>query len=183
MSYIIPKGEITLTDMKKFRHDAEDAAIDRAVDLKVAPSREQLSVRGFENVLDAGTATEQWNTAPLLLINTPYSIFTLAVPAPTLPANRLAVFYKVGIETVPVPVSLLTFRTGGFVGNIIAEFDLEQIINSLEMEGFFSQPVVIDPQTLFSIQVTSRIATLVFARVQLGGLIVEPVGQRIAGGT
>ena len=170
--------------MTNYRNDAVEAAIARALKLAVAPSRLQLTVRGFENVLDAGTAVDQWRTAAIAAVSTAavpaaYSCFQ-AVAAPVMAATRLAVFYKVMIETVPCPVAVLTFRTGGALGNITAEFDLEQLVNALETEGYFSQPVVIEPNEVWAAQVTGRIATGVFARVQLGGYIIEPVGRLIA---
>lgn len=179
MSYIIPKDELTLTDMRAFRDAAINAGIARAVALKIASTPKELTVRCFENIFDAATALEQWNTAALAAVGTAYSCFQ-AVAAPTLAANKLAVFYKVGVETVPIPVSLLTFRSGGAAGNITSEFDLEQLINGEVTEGYFSEVQVIDPQRQFAIQVTCRIATAALARIQLGGFIIEPVGQRIA---
>lgn len=181
LSILLPKGELTLTDMKAFRMAAIEAGINRAINLKVAPNREGLDVRHFENIFDAAAALDQWNTAALAVVGTAYSVFQAAA-APTLAANKLAVFYKVGVESVaPWPVSLLTFRDGPATGNIRYEFDLEQIINALEAEGYFSEPVIIDPQRQFAVQVTARVATGVLARVQLGAFIIEPKGQRLSG--
>lgn len=177
--YLIPKDELSITDQKNFRTAAVNAAIARAVDLKIASSSRELSVRPFECILDAGAALDQWNTAALAVVGTAYSVFQ-AVAAPTLAANKLAVFFKVGIETAPSPVSLLTFRSGGAAGNIIAEVDTEQIINGLTPEGYFSECIVIDPTRMFAIQVLARIATGVLARIQMGAFVVEPAGQRVA---
>ena len=179
MSYLIPKDELTLTDIRNFRSSAVEKGIARALELKIAPDRLQLSVRPFFCLLDAQAATEQWNTAPLAVINTPYSVFQ-ATAQPVLLANKLAVFFKVGVETAPLPVAQLIFRSGGAAGNILAQFDLEQLVNALETEGYFTEVVVIDPGRMFAIQVTARIATTVFARVQLGGLVIEPAGQLLA---
>ncbi len=180
MSLLIPKDEMTLTDMKNLlQKDVSDALI-RAVNLKIAPSADQLSIRPFENILDAATGIEQWNTQPLLVVGNPYSVFGAAALIVTLAANKLCVFYKVGVETTPLPVSLLQFRKGGAAGNLAAEFDLEQIVNSLTSEGYFQQPVIFGPTETFAVNVIARIATGVLARVQLGGFIVEPAGARIA---
>ncbi len=179
MSFLLPKDEVTLTDLKAFRTAAVEAGIERALFLRMVTSKEELNVRQFENIFDVAAALDQWNTAALAAVGTAYSVFQ-AVAAPTLAANKLAVFYGVGIETVPFPVSLLTFRDGPAAGNIRAEFDLERMVNSESQEGFFSEPVVIDPNRQFAVQVTARIATGVLARVQLFCLIVEPAGQRIS---
>lgn len=177
-SFIIPKGELTLTDMRNFREAAKAAALSRAA-TKLGVGQEELTVRHFYSLADAGAALEQWNTAALAVVGTAYSVFQ-AIPAPTMATNKLAVFYKVGCETAPCPISLLTFRSGGALGNTKAEFDCEQMVNGMETEGYFSMPVPIDPNEVFAIQATARIATGVLARLQLSGYLIEPRGQRIS---
>lgn len=178
-SYVIPVRELTLSEKTSTRSLAIAAGVQRALAKAIVGDPSELVIRNFENILDAGTALEQWNTAALTVVGTAYTCFQ-AVAAPILAVNKLAVFYKVGVETIPCPVSLLTFRTGGAAGNIIAEFDLEQLVNGDEIEGYFSAPVIIDPNTVFAIQATARIATGALARVTLGALIFEPKGQRIS---
>jgi CRISPR/Cas system endoribonuclease Cas6 (RAMP superfamily) len=143
------------------------------------PKAQSVDVREFQPILDAGAALDQWNTAALAVVGNAYSCFQ-AIAAPVLAANKLAVFYRVQIETVPLPVSRLIFRSGAAAGNILAEFDLEQLACEQVMVGYFSEPVVIDPTTTFAAQVLCRIATGVLARVQLGALIFEPAGSLIA---
>lgn len=205
---ILPVGSMSLTDQKIYRLQAIAAGIERGnekgifkitdevsgvdgvndKDKRVASILsflesgripEAVSIREFQNILDAGAALDQWNTAALAAVGTAYSVFQ-AIAAPTLAANRLAVFYKVGVETVAMPVSRLIFRKGGAVGNILALFDLEQLINRLETDGYFSEPVIIDPTGIFAVQVLCRIATGVLARVQLGAYIFEPAGETVA---
>lgn len=138
-----------------------------------------IDIRELQNILDAAAALDQWNTAALAAIGVNYTCFQ-AVGAPVLAADRLAVFYKIGIETAPLPVSRVTFRSGGAAGNIVGVFDLEQLVNRLETDGYLSEPVVYDPSQTFAVQVLCRIATLAIARVQLGALIFEPAGNVIA---
>jgi hypothetical protein len=138
-----------------------------------------LDVRDFQNILDAGTALDQWNTAALAVVGTNYSVFQ-AVAAPTLGNNKLAVFYNISIETIPLPISRVTFRSGGATGNTVAVFDLEQLAEQERLQGYFTEPVVIDPTITFAIQTLCRIATGAAARVQLGSFVVEPAGQTIA---
>ena len=177
--YIIPKDDLTLTDRQRFRMEAKAAGVERAMDKLAVRASEELDVRGFENALDAGAALDQWRTAALAVLGTRYSCFQ-AVAAPTLANNRVAVFYKVAVETIPFPVSLLTFRRQGAVGNIVAEFDLEQLVCADQQEGYFTKPVVFDPTDIFAVQVMARIATGVFARVILGAWIIERKGNLIA---
>jgi hypothetical protein len=179
-SFIVSKDELTLTDQRNAREMAYQNALQRAT-AKWQVGEDELVIRGFQCLLDAGTALEQWNTAALAVVGTAYSVFQ-AIAAPTLAITKLACFYKVGIESIaPFPVGLLTFRTGGAAGNIKYQFDLEQIINGETSEGYFSEVVEIDPNEIFAAQVLCRVATGVLARVQLGGFIVEGLGSTITG--
>ena len=144
-----------------------------------------LDIREMQPILDAGVvgiANDFWLTAALAAVGTAYTVFGGAAPvaAPVNPANRIVVFWKAGIETAPSPVGRLIFRSGGAAGNILAMFDLEQLVNWLVVEGYFSEPVVIDPTLTYAVQVLCRIATGVSARVQLGAFVFEPAGQTVA---
>jgi hypothetical protein len=207
--YIIPTGSMSQSKQEDYRIKAIAAGLVRAHDKKIASigdeeignySRlgtveEKLTAvlrylqtggwpRGFDAreaqpITDFGSALDQWNTAALAVVGTAYSCHQ-AVAAPALAANRLAVYYKVGIETVALPVSRIIFRMNAANGNIVALFDLEQLVNRLETDGWFSEPVVIDPSQAHAVQVLCRIATGVLARVQLGCYIIEPAGTLIA---
>jgi len=209
INYITPSECLTLTDRKDYRIAALAAGYERAylkkigsrddilglsetlpvnervalisASLKEGNAPKSLDVREMQPILDAGTAagTDQWNTAAIAVVGTAYSCFS-AVAAPVNAANRVVVFWKAGIETAPSPVSRLIFRSGGAVGNILAMFDLEQLVNWLVVEGYFSEPVVIDPTLTYAVQALCRIATGVLARVQLGAFVFEPAGQTIA---
>lgn len=198
VNYLNPVDSMTLSDQKEFRLRALAAGLARAAYKKLGSVGDNLTDRNeayraitqgewpksldcreFQPTLDAAAAVDQWNTPVLAAIATAVSVFGTAA-APVLGANKIAVFYKVGIETAPMPVYRLIFRSGGATGNIIGVFDLEQLINQQTWVGYFSEPIVIDPTTTFSVQVLPRIATAVLARVQLGGLIFEPAGNVIA---
>ena len=175
MSYIIPTDELTIQEMTAMRGRAQVAAKLRASRLLNVPES-SLEFRHAETVADFGCATDQWNTTPLAAVNTAYSVFPAAAGNPVLGVRRIAVFYKCGVETVPSPVSLLSFRQGAAAGTTRAVFDLEQLVNKTQVDGYFSEVVVYDPQEVLNIVVTCRIATGLLARVTLGCWIVEPVG-------
>lgn len=194
MNYIIPRETMTLSDQLEYRRNAVKRGYQRAIDKSIGdradlmevlapgskkPKAQSVDVREFQPILDAAAALDQWNTAALAVVGTAYSCFQ-AVAAPVLAANKLAVFYRVQIETIPLPVSRLIFRSGAATGNILAEFDLEQLACEQVLCGYFSEPVVIDPTTTFAAQVLCRIATGVLARIQLGALVFEPAGSLIA---
>jgi len=195
---------MTLTDQKEYRMNAITAAIERASQKKIGSVADEIpgysllasmgqrieailgwlkqgntpksiDVREPQPTLDFACTIDDWQTPALAAVNTFYTIFN-GVVAPTLNAVRIAVWYGVAVETAAFPVSRLTWRTGGAAGNIIAEFDLEQLINRLESIGFFSEPVIFDPTLPYSGTVRCRIATALLSRVQPMGFIVEPAG-------
>jgi len=129
----------------------------------------------------AAAAQDSWLTVALAAVGAPVSALN-ALVAYTLPAGRLMVCYAVSVESaaVPMPVSRLIFRRGGAAGNIQAQFDMEPMGIRLEVDAFFSEPVVIDPQDLFAIQVLPRVATLVGERVHIHNFLFESSGGVIA---
>jgi hypothetical protein len=129
----------------------------------------------------AAAAQDSWLTVALAAVGTAYSALN-ALAAYTLPAGRLMVCYAVSVESaaVPMPVSRLIFRRGGAAGNIQAQFDMEPMGIRLEVDAFFSEPVVIDPQDVFAIQVLCRNATLVGERVHIHNFLFESSGGVIA---
>ncbi len=179
MSYMVAKDECTIAELRDYRVQAREMAIARALTLGVAGSREELCARQFLNIIDGGCAAEQWNTAALAVLGTQYTVFQAAAPV-TMANNKVAVFFGAACRTVPVPISRITVRSGGIAGNIIHEFDYERVVQGQTIEGFFGQPVVIDPTVTFDIQVTASIATGVLARVVLFNWLIEPIGQTIA---
>jgi hypothetical protein len=208
-TYIIPVGSMTLTDQKDYRMNAIAALIERASQKNIGrisdeinglsalstPSQristiktwlqaghtpESIDIREPQPFADFGCTVDDWQTPALIAINTFYTIFN-GVVTPTLNAVRIAVWYGVAVETAGFPVSRLTWRSGGAAGNIIAEFDLEQLVNRLENIGFFSEPVVFDPTLPYSGTVRARALaggapSGVFCRVQPMGFIAEPAG-------
>lgn len=184
-SYVIPTEELTLTDIKQARADATAAGIKRAMALKIATSEDGLLVRECDNVIDFGCGVGGWLTMPLLVAGNLYSVFATAVPAaltPVLAVNRIAVFYKVGIETAPTPVDQLNFREGVAAGTTYAVFDLEGLATKLVPDGYFTYFPVYDPQRTLNVVVRCRIVlgVGVQARVRLGCFIIEPTGPVIS---
>ncbi|MDP2729125.1 MAG: hypothetical protein Q8O55_01425 [Dehalococcoidales bacterium] len=205
--YIIPVGSMSLTDQKEYRYSAIAAGLLRSQNkaigdlladwpdlalmtdpakktasiiahLKMAQWPKSIDMREFQPLLDAGVAAgnDRWITAALAAIGTAYSAFS-NVATPALGANRLVVFFKIGVQTAPLPVNRVIFRTGAVQGNILAQYDLEQMVNRMETDGYFSEPVVIDPSQTFAVQVLASIATGVAAQVQLGAFVFEPSGN------
>lgn len=130
--------------------------------------------------LVVATALDMWNTAALAAVGTAYSCFQ-AVGAPQLLTGLLMVCYGVSVESaiVPMPVSRLTFRRGAVAGNIQAQFDMEPMGVREEVDAFFSEPVVIDPQEIFAIQVLCRVVAAAQV-VHVHNFLFENAGNVIA---
>lgn len=124
--------------------------------------------------LVAVTALDSWLTAALAAVGTFYSCFQ-AIAAPQLAQDKLMVCYGVSIDSagVPLPVSRLVFRKGGAAGNIIAQFDLEEMETRQSIDAYFSEPVVIDPNQAFAIQVRCRNATAAAEIVHIHNFLFE----------
>ncbi len=105
-----------------------------------------------------------------------------AAAAYTLLVGKLMVCYGVSVESaiVPMPVSRLIFRRGGALGNIIAQFDMEEMGVRWEPDAFFSEAVVMDPQELFAIQVLGRAVSAAGERVHVHNFLFETSGLVVA---
>jgi len=104
----------------------------------------------------APAAQDFWLTVALAAVGTVYTCLGAAA-AYTLTVGHLMVCYGVSVDVAVLPVSRLTFRRGGALGNIQAQFDLQPMGTRLETVAFFSEPVVIDPQDVFAIQVLCNV--------------------------
>lgn len=142
-----------------------------------------LVVRHSDNVVDFGCGAGGWLTMPLGAPGGLLSVFATAVPAalqPVLAVNRLAIFYNVNTEFAPPNVDMLFFREGVAAGTTYAAFDLETLTVKQSMEGYFTEPVVYDPQRVLNVVVRTRINTGAQERVHLGCFIIEPTGPVIS---
>lgn len=131
--------------------------------------------------LVAPTALDSWLTAAFAAVGAFYSCFQ-AIAAPQLNNGLLMVCYAVSVESaaVPMPASRLLFRRGGAAGNIQAQFDMEPMGVRLEVDAFFSEPVVIDPFEIFAIQARCRNATAAAEVVHIHNFLFETAGNVIA---
>lgn len=204
--YIVPKDDLTVTERKDYRLGALAAGVVRAFDKKIGGWNvdelgaesprvadrvasvkrfiagghwvDSLDVREFQPILDAVAVLDQWNTAALAVVGTEYSVFQAAVaPVAAARINKVVVWYKIGVETPAFPVSWLIHRKNAILGTVIARFDLEQLVNEENPVGYFSEPVIWDPDMAYVMNVTARIATGVIARVQPTAFVFETAGR------
>lgn len=162
---------------KTARINAIKAFISQGVTPKSIDQRELMPLTD----LVVPAAQDSWLTAALAVVGTAYTCLN-AVAAPQLLTGKLMVCYAVSVESVSaiMPVSRLTFRRGGAVGNIQALFDMEPMGVRLEQDAFFSEPVVIDPQDIFAIQALCRVATGISERVHVHNFLFESAGTVVA---
>ena len=195
--YIVPADLMTISDMKDYRIGALAAGVMRCWSKAIGtpqPDWEGLNMgqtkariaQGewpsgldafeFQNILHAGTALDQWNTAALAAVGTEYSMFqAIAAPAANLRMNKISVFYGVTIEQIPNPISRIIFRRNNATGITMAQFDVEALGVMERVMGFFSEPVVIDNNVAFAANVMARIIAGA-SRVTLMSFIFEPAG-------
>lgn len=128
----------------------------------------------------AAAAQDSWLTVALAVGGVVSALNALA--AYQLLVGKLMVCYAVSVESpiVPMPVSRLIFRRGGAAGNIQAQFDMEPMGVRQEVDAWFSEPVVVDPNDLFAIQVLGRAVVAGGARVHVHNFVFESAGLVIA---
>ncbi|MDD5510686.1 MAG: hypothetical protein PHI12_07750 [Dehalococcoidales bacterium] len=127
--------------------------------------------------LVAATALDSWLTAALAAVGTFYTCFQ-AIVSPQLAQDKLMVLYGASVDSVavPMPVSRMVIRRGGAAGNIIAQYDMEEQMIRQDVDFFFSEPQVIDPQQAFAIQVRARVATAAAEIVHVHNFLFEQSG-------
>ena len=178
-NYIVPMDSLTPDKQNALRESAYAKLVAHAEAKGVGSNPDVRVLWNTTQDLVAAPAVDDWQTAALAAVGTYYSCFQ-AVASPQLLVNRCAVFFGVNILTIPNPVSKLLFRKNGALGNIIASFDLEILESMNMMAGFFTEPVVFDPQDIFAAQVRAKIATGVASRVVLWTMVAEPRGSLAA---
>lgn len=186
MSYIIPTNELTLTDIKKFKSDAMEAGVQRAMALGLARERTELVVRHALPLTDFpnGWVIEQYRN-PAILAAGWGSVFDAgAVPAfaPALANTKVAVFYKYANYSAAPVMWGVRFRVGGTGATTKATF-FQQLETGakLEPDVYFSEPVVYDPTDVVYIEgyYGGPVAALTEA-FAFGCYIVERLGANVS---
>ncbi|MFA5377981.1 MAG: hypothetical protein WC455_19680 [Dehalococcoidia bacterium] len=180
MSYVIPTSTLSLSEQQRMR---AAAAIKGVNTLALAINRDPKTLleRAPYYPIDFVPAATRaglagWLSMPLAAVGGTYSLMADNVPAaltPQVPNNAVWVFWGVHILTLNDPVSRLQFFTGS--GAIPKQqYDLEVLQDKLEVDGYFTQPMVYMPQDIVTISVIARVATGVGARVVLDAFVIEP---------
>jgi hypothetical protein len=187
MSYIIPIGSISLAEQERRRSQAVIAGKKRLFKKNQVDDTDKAIDRHADYPFDFVPAATRaglvgWLTMPLAVVGNAYSIFADNVPAaltPQVPNNQVWVFYGCDILTLGQPVTQLFFTTGN---SLIRKsmFDLELLYAGQETSGYFTNPVVYDPQEICGATVRARVATGAAARIVLYTIVLEPDQVNVA---
>ena len=123
------------------------------------------------------TALDDWLTAALAAVGTYYSCFQ-AVAAPQTIQGKLLVLFGISVGAVPIPISQLRIRKGGAAGNLLGQYDLQDLETADVPDAYFSEPVVIDPQDIFAVQVRAS-AIAPASRVYIHNYLFENTGTTV----
>ena len=126
----------------------------------------------------AAAAQDFWVTPALAVVGVVYTCLN-ALAAYTFPAGRMMVCYGISSNVAVLPISRVTFRRQGALGNIQAQFDCQPMGPRLETAAFFSEPVVMDPQEAFAIQVLCNVIAGPTA-IHIDNFVFESSGGIIA---
>jgi len=180
-SFSIPTNELTLTDLKRFRRDAAEAGIRRALQLGIAAEPKELLVREAEPHTDFPTT---WLTEYYAEAAGPAAVGWLgvgdAVPrAPSqLANNKVAVFYKIANAAADPAITAVRFRQGANGATTLGSFFTQLPIDiKLEPEVYLTIPIVFSPQEWVFIEAYWRAGAVAAGEeLSFGCFILEPTG-------
>ena len=144
-SYLIPKGDLSLSDRAGMRAEADHDLVQKAVDLSIKTDPNDLLVRDTLpytdlNMSDASAAhDESWILANAGVVGTDAVMFVNAIPQ-----NKVVSFWGVSVEGPVNAVSRikLGIGTGSALSTTLAIFQLEELYSALEPVGYFSQGIM-----------------------------------------
>lgn len=185
-SYLIPVGDMTLTDRKNTRINCDDILMERAIALGIQTDPEKLVIRNALPNTDlgvgiggpaagAGTA-EDWliQAAGVLGVELQYFASLLAI-------DRVMAFYGISVEAAPPSISRVRLTLGAASPQVRGVFQLEELYSRLETAGYFSEAVVFIRNDTIRCMVMPRLAFAVLTeRLTLMARIVETIGQVVS---
>ena len=187
MSYSLPLGECTLTDLRNFREAAVEAGIQRAIDSSIGP-RKELVVRDAMPFADFGQGAVGWVADQFITVviaaagwGSPFSAGALPANVPQLARTKVAVFYRYGGPAAAPQIIGLRFRTGQTAASTIASFQFQtQIQCYLEPVIYFTEPIVYSPEDWIYIEALYAGAVAVAELCPFGCFIIERLGATVS---
>ncbi len=181
---MIPIEELSITQRTEAKRSALNYGFERAKYRGIAKDANELVVRAPRCNQDFGCVINGWFTAALAVVNTPYSVFQ-AVAAPVVAANNIIVWFGAGVQTPAVAgglvVSLLNVAQGAGPATTYAQFNFEDLLFYQITAGFFSEPIVFEPNEVMNIAAVCKVVTGLPAIVPMFGYILEPRGPVVSG--
>ncbi|MDP2663508.1 MAG: hypothetical protein Q8R28_22565 [Dehalococcoidia bacterium] len=181
--YLIRYDDTEPAQRQAYRGQAADRLRVFAAENKIGASGDpgEYIVKDWQPLLDALPAViplNRWQTAPLAVVGTYYSVFqnqaTIAVRN-----NQAVAVYSVSVLDPAFPVSRFRIQEGVAGAGTYGDFDLQQMEANLEPTGYLSEPAIFGPMRIMNLTVCSKVATGVVANVVLGMLVVEMFGVTI----
>ncbi len=186
MGYAIAVDELSISKIEGFRQAAREAALRRAMDLKLATTMKELVFHeafpqtDLSNPVTNGYGAIARYLTGAIVANTWTSVFSTAL-VPQLQNNQIAVFYKIMDWTVNPQVTQVRFRLGQTGTTTLEWLTIENIINvKLTPECYLSEPVVFSPNQWLFIECITRGAVAVGELLGFGCFIAEPVGNQLS---
>lgn len=186
MSFAIGTDELSPSRLQAYTEKAQQAALRRAMDLKLANSMGELVFKeaapGTDLSQPAGSGyTNETYLTGAAVVNTWTSVYDTAL-VPVLGQRQIAVFYKVYDLAAAPAASAVRFRLGPTGATTLAWFHMEEIINAkLTPEAWFTEPVVYGPNEAMFIEFYPMAAVgAAGERLGFGCFIAEPAGQSIS---
>jgi hypothetical protein len=174
-SGIIPSGDLSIEDRRRFREDALTSLQHRAINVKrIGNNPDEIVIRDIIPDTDLGLGQRWWITAALVA-----GVVSNYINA-ALAAFRAVVFYGVNVESAAPACSHIYFRSGPAGATTRGLANLECLYTPMESDGYLSKAVLYDPQETVFIQLWPRIASA-GERVILRGAVAEPLGEAISG--
>lgn len=184
-SYLIPVGDMTLTDRKNTRQNCDDILTERGTRL-IVDNPEQMVIRDVLPNTDlgvglggpaagAGTA-EDWLIQGAGVLGTELQYFSSL-----LAIDRVIGFYGVSLESAPPSISRIRLTLGPASPQVRGVFQLEKLYSRLETVALFSEVVVYIRNDTIRCMVMPRLAFAALTeRVALLGRVIETIGQVVS---
>jgi len=176
-SYLIPIGDMSLTDRQAIRKDCDNQIVSAALRAAVKDDPDLLAVRDTLPNTDLGLAAQEaWLIAGAGVVATELQYFN-----PTLAVDRCVGFFGVATEMATPGVSRLRFTLGAASSQVRGTYQLEPLYTRLEAAGYFSEVVIFVRQELVRCMVMPRVAWAANTeRLELYARTVEPIGTVVS---
>jgi hypothetical protein len=175
---IIPKSELSSTDIATIVKNAHDAVLARATEkmLKDPIVRDGLPKSDF------GLTGEQWRNETATVANTWTKDWSK-----TILATQVAIPYKIFDKTASPALSAIKFKGGTTGAKVLAQVSVEDLFLQDEVVGYFNyfdpaaaKMMLYDPQSTIYIELMSLGVIAQFAElIGYGFYIAEPAGEAV----